>query len=201
MAEAAARAEELIRTEIKPAQQAYVDTLQGLLAKARTSLSCSGTNDGRDYYRAMVRHFTTSDLTPEAVHELGLAEVTRIGEAIEAVASEAGYMGDVPGYRRFLATDAQFVAPLGRHPARANGKLVQAHRPADPEVLRPHSTHDLRPRIDSGERLGGDAARLCTTEPGRQLGIGGVLDQRPARQVSRATSTCPSPCTRPGRDT
>jgi uncharacterized protein (DUF885 family) len=45
------------------------------------------------------------------VHALGLAEVSRLEREIEAVAGDAGYAGDVPGYRAFLASDPQFVAP------------------------------------------------------------------------------------------
>ena len=108
---AMARAERVVADELRPAHAAYAGLLDQLLASARESLSCSDTAGGRDYYRAMVRHFTTRDMEPGAVHELGLAEVARIEQAIEHVAAEAGHAGDVPGYRRFLVTDAQFVAP------------------------------------------------------------------------------------------
>ena len=110
VADAAAQAEQIVEAELRPAQQAYVDALEHLHATARESLSCGDTNGGRDYYRAMVRHFTTTAIEPDAVHELGLAEVKRIGVEIEAVAGEAGYAGDVAGYRHFLSTDPQFVS-------------------------------------------------------------------------------------------
>ncbi len=110
VADAALRAERIVEAELRPAQQAYVALLEQLLVGARESLSCSETSGGRDYYRAMVTHFTTTAIEPGAVHELGLAEVERIEREIEVVAEEAGYAGNVPGYRHFLSTDPQFVA-------------------------------------------------------------------------------------------
>ncbi|MCE9657573.1 MAG: DUF885 domain-containing protein [Burkholderiales bacterium] len=111
LAAAALRAEEIVVTELRPAQRAYVEALERLHAGARDSLSCSETAGGRDYYRAMVRHFTTTAVEPGEVHALGLAEVERIGRAIEAVAAQAGHAGDVAGYQRFLSSDPQFVSP------------------------------------------------------------------------------------------
>ena len=106
-----ARARQVVEAELRPAQQAYVDTLERLHADARDSLSCGDTPGGRAYYRAMVSHFTTTALEPEAIHALGLAEVERIDQDMRAVAADAGHAGDLAGYRRFLSTDAQFVSP------------------------------------------------------------------------------------------
>ena len=108
---AEAQAEHIVRELLRPAHAAYASLLEELIVSARDSLSCSDTTGGRDYYRAMVRHFTTTADEPEAVHDLGLAEVARIEAAIAIVAAEAGHAGDVAGYRRFLAHDPQFVAP------------------------------------------------------------------------------------------
>jgi uncharacterized protein (DUF885 family) len=66
---------------------------------------------GAAYYRTWVRHFTSTTDDPDEVHALGLAEVARLERESEAVARDAGYNGDVPGYRTFLASDPQFIAP------------------------------------------------------------------------------------------
>jgi len=111
VAAAARHAEEVVGTELRPAQQRYAAALERLHAGARDGLSCADNPGGRDYYRAMVRHFTTTAVEPGEVHALGLAEVERIGRAIEVVAADAGYAGDVRGYQDFLSTDPQFVSP------------------------------------------------------------------------------------------
>jgi len=108
----AARALRVVQDELLPALAGWAAFLEGLIGRgARESLSCIDGPDAGQYYRSFVRHFTSTEIEPEAVHALGLAEVERISREIEAVAAEAGFAGDVAGYRKFLANDAQFIAP------------------------------------------------------------------------------------------
>jgi len=107
----AERALGVVRESLMPAMQAWADFLQGLVARgARDSLSCVDGPAGAAYYRTWVRHFTSTTGDPDEVHALGLAEVARLEREIESLARDAGYEGDVPGYRAFLATDPQFIA-------------------------------------------------------------------------------------------
>jgi uncharacterized protein (DUF885 family) len=106
------RALGVVREALMPALQAWSDFLEGLVARgARESLSCVDGPAGAAYYRTWVRHFTSTTEDADEVHALGLAEVARLEREIEAVARDAGYGSDVPGYRAFLASDAQFIAP------------------------------------------------------------------------------------------
>jgi uncharacterized protein (DUF885 family) len=111
VARCAARALTLIDAELRPALSAYADALAGPLAVgARETISCADAPDGRAYYAALVRHYTTTEQSPEAIHELGLSEVARLEAEIAELAGDAGFAGDVDAYRRFLTTDPQFVA-------------------------------------------------------------------------------------------
>ena len=102
----AERAKALIADALLPALRAYADTLAGpLMEGARDTLSC-----GEAHYALMIRQFTTTDMTARAIHDLGLAETTRIEADMAVQARNAGFDADVAGYRRFLATDAQFIA-------------------------------------------------------------------------------------------
>jgi uncharacterized protein (DUF885 family) len=108
----AERALGVVRNALLPALQAWADFLEGLVQRgARESLSCVDGPAGAAYYRTWVRHFTSTTDDPEEVHALGLTEVARLEREIEAVAGDAGYAGNVPGYRTFLASDPQFIAP------------------------------------------------------------------------------------------
>ena len=108
----AERALAVVREGLLPALQTWAVYLDGLVARgARETLTCIGGPAGADYYRVFVRHFTSTDIGPDEVHTLGLAEVARIGREIEAVAADAGFAGKVAAYRSFLAHDAQFIAP------------------------------------------------------------------------------------------
>ncbi|MFN9279270.1 MAG: DUF885 domain-containing protein [Betaproteobacteria bacterium] len=108
----AERALGVVRESLMPALQAWAAFLEGLVARgARDSLSCVDGPAGAAYYRTWVRHFTSTTDDPDEVHALGLAEVARLEREIESLARDAGYEGDVPGYRAFLASDPQFIAP------------------------------------------------------------------------------------------
>ncbi len=108
----AERALGVVRDALQPALQAWADFLESLVQRgARESLSCVDGPAGAAYYCTWVQHFTSTTNDPEEVHALGLAEVARLEREIEAVAGDAGYAGNVSGYRAFLASDPQFVAP------------------------------------------------------------------------------------------
>lgn len=76
----------------------------------RKTLAAEAMPDGKGYYRQQIREYTTLDLGPEEIHEIGLAEVARITAAMEAVKQEAGFDRTLPEFVAFLRTDPQFVA-------------------------------------------------------------------------------------------
>jgi uncharacterized protein (DUF885 family) len=111
IAAAASRALAIIGERIIPALHTYAEFMSSDLAVgARENLSCVDAPGGKEYYSLYVKHFTTTDMGPEEVHEIGLAEVARLEREIAAVAAQAGYGGDVKAYRTFLSTDPQFLA-------------------------------------------------------------------------------------------
>ncbi len=113
VAAAARQAQDGVDSALLPALRRLAACLQEeLLPAARETVSCLDDPLGHEAYAFWTRHFTTDPaLSPQAVHELGLAEVGRLEGELAAVAAEAGHGGDLPGYRRFLATDTRFLAP------------------------------------------------------------------------------------------
>lgn len=77
---------------------------------ARASIGAAQLPGGREFYRHRVRKFTTLDLTPEKVHEIGLAEVKRIRKEMEQVIKKTGFKGSFPAFLTFLRTDPKFYA-------------------------------------------------------------------------------------------
>jgi uncharacterized protein (DUF885 family) len=105
------RAFRVVREQLVPALQRWAEFMTRLLERgARETLTCIDGPAGAAYYRTWVRNFTSSELDADAVHALGLAEVARIGREIDGVAADAGYPGDVPGYRAYLSSAPQFIA-------------------------------------------------------------------------------------------
>ncbi len=65
------------------------------------------TPGGQEYYAYRVRSFTTTEMTPQEVHDLGLSEVARIRAEMEAVAAEAGF-DTREAFIEHLRTDPQY---------------------------------------------------------------------------------------------
>jgi len=108
----AMRTRQVMGAEFVPALTAYAEYVEGPLANgARESVGCTDAPDGEEFYRVLMRHFTTTDLSADQVHELGKREVARLEAEMEVAACEAGFRGNLPGYRRYLSTDPQFIAP------------------------------------------------------------------------------------------
>ncbi len=94
-----------------PAFRRLRDFLQGeYLPGSRKTIAAADLPDGREYYRYLIRHFTTLDLTPEAIHELGLAQVARIRSEMDGVMRKTGFSGDFAAFLQFLRTDPRFYA-------------------------------------------------------------------------------------------
>lgn len=96
-----------------PALQRLLAFVQAdYLAASRThAIGVSALPQGVAWYRQLVRDQTTTDLTPEQVHELGLKEVARIQQEITALAPKLGFTGDPlknGGLLAWASTDARF---------------------------------------------------------------------------------------------
>jgi len=77
---------------------------------ARATLAAEAMPNGKAYYQAKIKEFTTLDLTPDQVHQIGLSEVAKIHAEMVAVMKETGFQGDFPAFLHFLRTDPQFYA-------------------------------------------------------------------------------------------
>jgi uncharacterized protein (DUF885 family) len=77
---------------------------------ARTTTAGEALPNGKAYYLAKIRDYTTTDLTPDQIHQIGLKEVARIDADMQATMKQAGWTGDFQGFLTFLKTDPQFTA-------------------------------------------------------------------------------------------
>jgi uncharacterized protein (DUF885 family) len=86
---------EAIREQIVPAYRRLRTFIQDeYLPRCRISAGLSALPDGESWYTFAVRYSTTTDLTPEAIYDLGVAEVTRIRGAIDALRAEIAAAGE-----------------------------------------------------------------------------------------------------------
>jgi len=88
----------------------HIFLLEEYEPQTREAIGISEVPDGDRYYRALVRYYTTLDMTPEEVHELGLREVKRIRGEMEAIIEKVGFAGSFAEFLEFLRTDPRFYA-------------------------------------------------------------------------------------------
>jgi len=94
---------------VAPAYHRLYDYFVGTyLPRTRETIGMSALPDGAAWYALRVRHFTTTSLTPQQIHELGLAEVRRIRAAMDSVIASTGFTGSFAAFAQFLRTDPRF---------------------------------------------------------------------------------------------
>jgi uncharacterized protein (DUF885 family) len=98
---------------------------------ARDTVGLSALPNGAEWYAYEVRGSTTTDLTPQQIHELGLSEVKRIRAEMDRVIAATGFKGTFDEFVHFLRTDPRFFYDKPED-------LVDAYRVvakrADPEL-------------------------------------------------------------------
>jgi uncharacterized protein (DUF885 family) len=105
------RAARAVAEGIMPARREWVRFLrEDYLPKAPESLGLVHRPGGRELYAWLVRGFTTTELTPDQVHQIGVEEVARIRARMDAEMQAAGWTGDFASFLAFLRTDPQFYA-------------------------------------------------------------------------------------------
>ena len=80
------------------------------LPHTRTTLAAQDLPNGRAFYARQIKRYTTLDLSPEEIHQIGLAEVDRISREMNEVMAKTGFKGDFPAFLQFLRTDPRFYA-------------------------------------------------------------------------------------------
>ena len=113
---AAAKQEALRAAALKTIQEvvqpAYVELLKFMRTEyvpgCRTTLAAADLPDGKTYYRAKIREFTTLDMEPDAIHQLGVSEVERLHNEMVAAMRETGFKGDFAQFLKFLRSDPRF---------------------------------------------------------------------------------------------
>ncbi|HVS33691.1 MAG TPA: DUF885 domain-containing protein [Thermoanaerobaculia bacterium] len=98
-----------IANRLNPAYRKLRDFLKNeYLPKSRSTVGMAHLPNGRSWYETLVRSTTTTDLTPEEIHQIGLSEVARIHGEMKAVIAETGFKGDLHAFFQFLQTDPSF---------------------------------------------------------------------------------------------
>lgn len=141
------------------------------LPAARESVGLSALPNGTAAYEYLVRSFTTTQMTPDDIHRLGLEEVKRIHDEMAKVIEEVGFEGSFQDFLVFLRTDPQFYYDT---PEALYEAYLATSKRIDPELVNLFAT---LPRMPYGVKPIPDSIAADTTT---------AYYSRPAADGSRA---------------
>ena len=119
--------------KVRPAyERLYTFLTRTYIPGARESVGMSALPDGAAWYAYNVRIQTTTNRTPEQIHQIGLAEVKRIRGEMDSVMKSIGYKGTFAQFTNFLRTDPQFFFTDSADLVRAYRDIVKR---IDPELI------------------------------------------------------------------
>ena len=100
----------LIQDQVIPAYRRLHDFMAGeYLAAGRESSGFDALAGGADYYQHTIKQYTTTNMTPEEIHQLGLSEVARIRTEMEAIKAEVGFEGDLMAFFDHVRTAEELM--------------------------------------------------------------------------------------------
>ena len=148
-----ARGVELIDASVIPGYQELLDFyLSEYLPACRQTVGITSLDGGREYYEYLIRYYTTTNMSPDEIHQLGLAEVERIRGEMDAIIRQVGFEGDFREFLDYLRTEPRFYAKtasefLGR--AALISKTAEGLLPKYFGLL-PRGTYSIKPNPSRG---------------------------------------------------
>ncbi len=141
-----------ITKSVVPAYQRFRQFMADeYVPQTRDSIGASALPGGRDFYRHRVRSFTTLDTTPEAMHQIGLAEVKRLRAEMDQIIRRVDFDGDFAAFTKFLREDPQFYAKTEEELLQAVALVLKKMDGQLSLALRQPAAHALR--LAPGTRL------------------------------------------------
>lgn len=104
-------AKQALLTKVKPAYVHLISYITELETKADTRDGAWKFPQGEAYYNNALARTTTTDMTANQIHELGISEVARIHGEMREIIKKVGFEGDLPAFFKFMREDKQFYYP------------------------------------------------------------------------------------------
>lgn len=147
-----AQAERIIGDKIVPKYREFTQFfVQQYLPACSKNDGLWARENGKQYYEYLVEYFTTTNMTPDEIHQLGLQEVARNRAEMDKVIEEVGFEGSFDEFLQFLRTDPQFYYDTPE--ALYEGYLAVSKR-LDPELTKlfgklPRMPYGVKPIPDN----------------------------------------------------
>lgn len=167
-------AEIALVSSVKPAYQHLISYLTTLETKAGNDDGVWRFSRGAEFYNHALARTTTTTMTADQIHDLGLAEVNRIHQEMRAIMDKVGFKGDLQAFFKFMREDSQFY-----YPDTAEGKaayLAEATRVIDDMKSKLDQLFIVKPKADMVVKA---------VEPFREASAGKAFYEAPSMDGSR----------------
>lgn len=133
----AAKARSIYAEQVRPAVLAvYVYVRDTYLPNAVKATGLGQLPKGQDWYAHAARGYTTTDLTPEQIHQIGLDEVERIRSEMHAVMKEIGFAGSIQAFATKVKQDPRWYFDSEEDYVQAYRALGKRVDPLIPKLFR-----------------------------------------------------------------
>jgi uncharacterized protein (DUF885 family) len=162
-----------VDNEVRPAYNKLANFIATDYApKGRTEPGLWALPDGDKRYRFAIRQMTTTEMDPEAIHQLGLKEVKRIEDEQLTIAKKLGF-ADLPAFRASLKTNPKLVATSREQILEKYRLYIGQMEPQLPKLfgLLPKTRVEVRPTQEYREKEAPGAEYAQGTPDGSRPGI------------------------------
>ncbi|MGC1515565.1 MAG: DUF885 domain-containing protein [Maribacter sp.] len=125
----------MVNEHIKPAYHDLYDFMASTyMAAGRESSGIQGTPNGDAFYAHQIKLYTTTNLSAQEIHEMGLQEVARIGREMENVKAQVGFTGDLKAFFDHVRTKKELMPYTD--PQQVIDHFNQIHEKMKPQIDR-----------------------------------------------------------------
>lgn len=143
------------------------------LPASRDSYGLYALPDGEAWYAWLIRQHTTTNMSAEEIHEVGLAEVARIHGEMEAIRDEVGFEGTLNEFFDYLNTEPKFYFETREQLLEAHEALREKADAAAPALFRriPRASYEIRAVEAFRERSAAKGSYQSPSADGSRPGI------------------------------
>lgn len=132
----------MVSDKVAPAYQSLVDFMSGeYMAAGRDSSGIDAVPGGEAFYRHQIKRYTTTDMTADEIHQLGLAEVARIRSEMEKIKTKVGFEGDLTAFFDHVRSNPKLMPFTA--PEQVIEYFEQIHQIMQPQIRK---LFDLKPK-------------------------------------------------------
>ena len=167
-------AQHALTDSVKPAYEGLIATLEDQSQRANQEHGVWKFPKGKEFYNNRLKRMTTTDLTAEEIHGIGLQEVARIQTEMEEIKEKVGFEGSLQDFFKFMREDEQFYYP--NTPEGKEKYLTEAKEIINTMKGRLDELFLTKPKAD---------IVVKAVEPFREKSAGKAFYQQPALDGSR----------------